>query len=278
MRMYTPIGIFDSGMGGLSVMRDIRTALPHEHLLYVADSGHVPYGNKSQEYIQQRSVAIIRFFITCEAKAVVIACNTATAAAAAHMRSQFTFPIVGMEPAVKPAVAVTRTGVVGVLATVGTLQSARFAALLEHFGQEVKVVTQPAPDLVKQVEAGELTGPTTQALVEQYTQPLLDAGADTIVLGSTHFAHLRSLITQVVGPNITLIDTGAAVARQLHRVLKEQHLLGIDTHLGSEQFWTSGNAQKAQSTISHLWGRSVEVHQLPEYFASEPLSHIPQMG
>ena len=267
MDITAPIGVFDSGMGGLSVLSDIRIALPAENILYVADSGHVPYGNKTPAYIQQRSLALTRFFLTHNIKAMVIACNTATAAAAPMLRAQFSFPIVGMEPALKPAVAATRTGVVGVLATVGTLQSARFAALLEHFGQEIQVVTQPAPALVERVEAGDLASPTTRHFVEQYTAPLLAAGADAIVLGSTHYPHLRPLIAAVVGPDVTLIDTGEAVARQLRRVLEAHNLLNSEPTAGSEQFWTSGDLQSGQEVVSHLWGTSVSVRQLPKPFA-----------
>ncbi|WP_026369463.1 glutamate racemase [Kallotenue papyrolyticum] len=260
---YGPIGVFDSGVGGLSVLRDIRAALPHETLLYVADSGHVPYGNKTPGYIQQRSLALSRFLLAQGAKAIVIACNTATAAAAALLRATFDVPIVGMEPAVKPATAATRSGVVGVLATVGTLQSARFAALLDRFGQGVTVVTQPCPGLPEQVEAGDLDGPTTRALVERYTRPLLERGADTIVLGCTHYPFLRPLIADVVGPAVALIDTGAAVARQLRRVLEARDLLSPAPTPGSERFWTSGDLVQAQRVITTLWGRPVEVQPVP---------------
>ncbi len=163
-----------------------------ERLIYVADSGHVPYGDKSPSYIEQRSHALTRFLIEQGADAIVIACNTATAAAVASLRSQFDIPIVGMEPAVKPAVAATRSGVVGVLATVGTLESARFAALLERYGEEVEIVTQGCPGLVEQVERGELNSARTRELIERYTVPLLARGADTLILGCTHYPFLAS--------------------------------------------------------------------------------------
>nr|BBH86728.1 glutamate racemase [Thermosporothrix sp. COM3] len=258
------IGLFDSGMGGLSVMREIRALLPHEDLLFVADSGHVPYGPKSPEYVQQRSLAITRFLLEYDVKAIVIACNTATAAAAALLRSRFQVPIIGMEPAVKPAAAATRSGVVGVLATSGTLSSTRFAALLERFGSGITVVTQPAPGFVERVEAGDLTGPETRRLAEEYTAPLLAAGADTLVLGSTHFPHLRPLLSEMLGPDIQLIDTGAAVARHLRHVLEERQLLRQQTGEGSARFWTSGNPIEAQEIVSRLWQHPVQVEPLPE--------------
>jgi glutamate racemase len=266
MNPSAPIGVFDSGVGGLSVLREIRAALLAEDLLYVADSGHVPYGNKSQSYIQERSKTLARFLLQRGAKAIVVACNTATASAVGVLRGTFAMPIIAMEPAVKPAVAATRSGVVGVLATVGTLRSARFAALLERWGHGVEIVTQPCPGLVEQVEAGDLHGPTTQALVERYTAPLLAKGADTIVLGCTHYPFLRPLIADVLGPDIALIDTGAAVARQLQRVLEAHNLLNQRSLPGSELFWTSGDANDAARVISCLWGGATAVQRLPDRF------------
>jgi glutamate racemase len=177
------IGVFDSGVGGLSVLRHIRQLLPNERLLYVADSAHVPYGDKSKAYIEARSLRIARFLQQQGADAIVIACNTASAAAAATLRSQFEMPVIAMEPAVKPAVAASRNGIVGVLATTGTLASARFAALLERYAGAGEIITQGCPGLVEQVENGELNGMHTRALIERYTAPLLARGADTLILG-----------------------------------------------------------------------------------------------
>ncbi len=279
MSSSAPIGVFDSGVGGLSVLRAIRAALPHEDLVYVADSAHVPYGSKSQHYIQQRSLTLTTFLtssaIGLNAKAVVVACNTATAAAAALLRSRFGVPIVAMEPAVKPAVAATKVGVVGVLATVGTLQSAQFAALLGRFGAGVEVVTQPCPGLAEQVEAGKLWGPTTRALVEQYTKPLLTRGADTIVLGCTHYPFLRPLIQDIVGPDVALIDTGAAVAQQLRQVLAAKDLITTAETPGHELFWTTGDVHVARDVFAKLWAPEAEVQQLPDEFAGlHELKHV----
>ena len=245
------------------MLREMRTALPAEGFLYVADSGHVPYGTKSPAYIQERSNILTRFLIDNGAKAIVIACNTATAAAAAEVRASVSVPVIAMEPAVKPAAAATRSGIIGVLATAGTLKTSRFAALLERFGQEIELVTQSAPGLVEQVEAGDLSGPQTRSLVKQYTDPLISAGADTIVLGCTHYPFLRPLIQEVVGPGVTLIDTGAAVARQVHRVLRASGLLAGDGQAGAEQFWTSGDAAHGETVASRLWGSPLTVQPLP---------------
>src|SRR5512143_2178618 len=215
MQSRGAVGVFDSGVGGLSVLQHIRQTLPDERLIYVADSGHVPYGDKSPAFIEARALAITHFLIKQGAEAIVIACNTATAAAAHTLRAKFSkLPILAMEPAVKPAVAATKSGVVGVLATVGTLESARFAALLDKHGRHVKIETQGCPE---QVERGELDSPRTRELVERYTAPLLKHGADTLILGCTHYPFLAPLIRDVVGDSITLIDTGAAVARHLQQ-------------------------------------------------------------
>ncbi len=251
----TAIGVFDSGVGGLSVLKHIRAVLPRHDLLYVADSGHVPYGDKTQDHIRERSLALTQFLVGEGAAAVVIACNTATAAAAATLRQRFTLPIVAMEPAVKPAVAATRSGVVGVLATVGTLESARFAALLEQYAGDVEIVTQACPGLVEQVEAGELDSAATRALVERYTKPLIARGADTLVLGCTHYPFLKPVITELVGPDVRLIDTGGAVARQVVRRLPA----AAPAESPTERFWSTGDLASARRIMSQLWGRRVAV-------------------
>ena len=264
LRAASPIGVFDSGIGGLSVLRDIRRALPGEDLLYIADSGNVPYGGKSPSFIRERSRLLAEFLLEKQAKAIVVACNTATAVAAGFLRSRCATPIVAMEPAVKPAMAATRSGVIGVLATVGTLSSARFAALLERFCNGVQVIVQPCPGLVECIEAGDLDGETTCRLVAKYTEPLRAAGADVIVLGCTHYPFLRSLIASIVGPRVKLIDTGRAVARQLRRILEANKLLTAKQSAGIERFWTTGDLKSSQRVIAHLWGGRVEVKILPE--------------
>jgi glutamate racemase len=259
------IGIFDSGVGGLSVWRHIRAALPDARLIYVADSAHAPYGDKSPAYIEQRALAITGFLVEQGAEAVVIACNTATAAAAAALRATFSLPIVGMEPAVKPAVAATRSGVVGVLATVGTLESARFAALLDRYAGSVRIVTRGCPGLVEQVEQGDLAGPDTRAMVWNYLAPLLAEGADTVILGCTHYPFLAPLISELAGPKVALIDTGAAVARQLVRRLAEELPASGGDGEGEARFYTSGEPVQAARIMSVLCGQPLAtVQALPE--------------
>lgn len=238
--MDAPLGIFDSGVGGLSVLREIRQRLPAENLLYIADSRHVPYGNKPATFIIERSRVLAKFLLEQPCKALVIACNTATASAARGLRAEFpNVPIIGMEPAVKPAAAASAHRIIGVLATVGTLQSAQFAALLAKFTAGVRVITQPAPGLVECVEAGALHTAATRALVARFVQPLLDAGADTIVLGCTHYPFLRPLIAAIAGPQVTLIDTGPAVAAEVARRLTDAAILNNNTHPGTAHFYAT---------------------------------------
>jgi glutamate racemase len=255
-----PIGVFDSGVGGISVLKHIRTLMPHEDLLYLADSKHAPYGNKSPEFIRERAFTLSDFLIAQGAKALVIACNTATAAAIEALRKEYDsglpLPIIGMEPAIKPAAAATKTGVIGVLATVGTLKSAQFAALLESYGQNVAVVTEGCPGLVECIERGELATDETRRLLESYLKPLLDARADTIVLGCTHYPFVRPLIEEIVGEEITLIDTGAAVARQLQKRLNEQNLLA-EAGEGTVAFWTNSEAIDAEQVMAELWALAI---------------------
>lgn len=257
-----PVGVFDSGVGGLSVLREIRQALPNESLLYVADSGHVPYGDKSPEQIRERSRTIARFLIGQGAKALVVACNTATAAAVADLRELYDLPIIGMEPAVKPAARATRSGVVGVLATTGTLQSARFAALLDRFAGSVRVVTQPCPGLVEYIEQGELESARVRELLQRYTQPLLAAGCDTLILGCTHYPFVRPVLQSLLPAQITLIDTGAAVARQLEARLADLAMQSVGPSRPC-RFWSSGDPQALRAVLPVLWGEPGNVEPLP---------------
>ena len=256
-----PIGVFDSGVGGISVLKHIHVLLPHESLLYLADSLYAPYGNKTAEEITARCMILADFLIAQNVKALVVACNTATAAAIDELRETFDIPIIGMEPAVKPAAEASKNGVIGVLATVGTLKSAQFAALLESYGRNVKVVTQACVGLVECIERGELDTPETKALIRLYATPLLAKGADTIVLGCTHYPLVRPFIEEIVGSNVAIIDTGAAVAKQLQKKLAEANLLSPNkpANIG---FWTNSEVKNATQVIEQLWGAKVEIKVL----------------
>jgi glutamate racemase (EC 5.1.1.3) len=189
-----PVGVFDSGLGGLSVLAELRALLPHRDFIYVADSGHCPYGDRSPDEIRARAQAITTFLIGQGAELVVVACNAATVTAIDALRAQYALPFVGMEPAIKPAAARTRSGVVGVLATTVTARGERLQRLVRDHASGVQVLTQPCPGLVERVEDGALHDPATEALLRRYLDPLLQAGADTVVLGCTHYPFLRPLI------------------------------------------------------------------------------------
>ncbi len=262
MNKSAPIGVFDSGVGGLSVLLEIQRLLPNETLLYVADSGHVPYGEKTPEFIRERSTVITDFLLEQGAKALVVACNTATAAGINELRAAYPqLPIIGMEPAVKPAAAATRSGVVGVLATTGTLQSAKFAALLDRFASDVRVVTRPCPGLVELIEAGELHSPVTRELLRGYVEPLLAEGCDTLILGCTHYPFIKPLLLELVPPSVSLIDTGMAVARQLQRLLGERELLA-ETPGRDIRLWSSGTLSNLKQVLPLLLGKEISAAAL----------------
>lgn len=258
-----PVGIYDSGVGGLSVLREIRTALPAESIDYVADSAHAPWGDKPPGYVRERGLKLARFLVEQGVKAIVIGSNTGTAGSAEAVRGALAIPVVGIEPGIKPAVAATRTGVIGAIVPAAVGESDRLASLLDRFGSDVTVVVQPVPGLVEFVEAADLDSPALRRKVEGYIRPMLDAGADTIVLGSTHYVFLKEVIDDIAAGRVTLIETGAAVARQLGRVLEERGLLA-DGGPGRERFWTSGEAATSTRVISRLLGRPVKVEKLPQ--------------
>ena len=262
-RFQGAIGVFDSGVGGLSVLRAIRAALPHEHLVYVADSGHAPYGDESEEHITQRTLTVSSWLAEQGVKAITIACNTATVVAAKTLREQTHLPVVAIEPAIKPAVALTRSGVVGVLATRQTVQSASVARLVDLYGADKRIVLQGCPGLVEQVERADLHSADTEALLRQFISPLLEQGADTLVLGCTHYPFLRDLIQRLAGQGVTLIDPAEAVARELARRLAEAGRLSAASQWGEVQFFTSGDVAQAQAVMSHLWDTPLTVQALP---------------
>ena len=251
-----PIGMFDSGMGGLSVLHEVRLLLPHEDVLYFADSAHCPYGSQTEAFVRRRVLHIADFQLEQGAKVLVVACNTASIAALDALRARYPeVPIVGMEPAVKPAVAATRNRRIGVLATTVTLHGDRFSSLLQRYARDVEVITLPGTGLVERVEAGQLDTPETLAWLRTLLAPFLQAGVDTLVLGSTHYPFLRAAIREVLGPQVTLIDTGAAVARRVQQVLEENGLATPTALPGQETFTTSGDPAVLTPVLRRLWGR-----------------------
>jgi len=219
-----PVGVFDSGLGGLSVLRAVRAALPDERLVYVADSLYAPYGERDDDFIADRTMAIGEWLVSQGAKALVVACNTATAQSIALVRERLPIPLVGVEPGVKPAALVSKTRVVGVLATAVTLRSARFQTLLERYAGDCRFICQPGHGLVQAVERCDTHSPELLALLASYLRPMLDAGADTLVLGCTHYPFLDEAIRSIVGDRLQIIDTSVAIARQLERLLDAHRL------------------------------------------------------
>ena len=266
-----PIGVFDSGVGGLSVLRHIRAQLPHEHLMYFADSGHAPYGDKTEQFVVDRALAVTDFLLEHGAKALVVACNTATVAAIKAVRARYPkLPVVGVEPGLKPAAAATRNGKVGVLATARTLKGEKFLQLREQISAATRAefLLQPAVGLVDQIELGDLEAPAIGAMLEQYIAPLLDQGADTLVLGCTHYPFVKSGIEGVLSAHarqdVVLIDTGDAVARQLGRLLEGAGLLRPTSLGGSAAATLRGYTTADVSALAPAFGNLLGLHPLVE--------------
>jgi glutamate racemase len=250
------IGIFDSGVGGLSVAREIRGALPAEDLLYVADTAYCPYGDRPIEEVRARALAVGRYLQDAGAKLVVAACNTASGAALEDLRATLQVPVVGLEPAVKTAVAQTRARRVGVLATSGTLRSERFARLLRAHGDGVQVIPQACPGLADLIEQGHLDGEVLTSRLEELTRPLRDAGVDMVVLGCTHYAFVGAPLQRVLGAAVTLVDSAPAIARRTAQLL-EQARAHRDAGEGGIRVLTTGDPDKVAAVVQRLWGQPV---------------------
>ncbi len=264
------IGVFDSGEGGLSVLREITRLLPGDEYVYYSDNAHCPYGDKSQEYIQDRARAITEVLLGKGVDIIVVACNTATAAAISMLRAEYSdasseavrervrrltsgkhdhIRFIGMEPAVKPAALGTKTGVIGVLATAGTLKGSKYLKTKESVDDNVKVVEHVGKGFVELVESGKLTGPEAEIVVEASLRPLLSAGADVVVLGCTHYPFLLDTMKKIAGPDVRFIDPAPAVARQLLRIMEEE---GLADSLIANVAETSGIAEKSSPSVELL--------------------------
>jgi len=264
-----PVGIFDSGVGGLSVLRHIQAQLPNEHLLYFADSGFAPYGDKPEDVVIDRVLAIAAFLVSRGVKALVVACNTATVAAVRILRERYPdMPIVGVEPGLKPGAAATRNGTVGVLATERTLAGEKFLLLRDQIVEATgaRFLLQPCVGLADQIEFGEPGAPALDAMLERYVVPLLAQSADTLVLGCTHYPLVQASIERVIRRHtddaVTLIDTGDAVARQLTRLLEAAGLLrdgGEPAHLAG---FTSASGAALSAAFASLLGQDPPVQEV----------------
>jgi len=253
-----PIGIFDSGVGGLSVAREIRRALPGEDLLYVADTAYCPYGDRPLEEVRRRALAVGRYVEGAGARLVVAACNTASGAALEQLRQTLTIPVVGLEPAVKTGVALTRNHRVGVMATAGTLASERFARLLREHGRGIEVLPQPCPGLADLIEEGHLDGDVLVARLGELTRPLREAGVDTVVLGCTHYLFVSGPLARVLGPDVRLVDSAPAIARRTQHLLRDNGRSRSEAP-GTFTVLTTGDPRKVAPVVSRLWGAEVSV-------------------
>ena len=273
-----PIGVFDSGIGGLSVLKEIHQLLPHERFIYVGDAAHAPYGDRSKHYVRQRSQAIADFLLDQGVKTIVIACNTATAVAATPLRQTMDVPVIGLEPAIKPAAQHSKNGIIGVLATQRTINSDRLLGLTERYAKNIKVIAQACPGLVEQVEACDLDSHTTRTLLETYLHPLLKEGVDALILGCTHYPFLLPLIRDILSDDAThqqidIFDTGKPVAQQVKRILTENQLLApASTPKGDQQlsdykpritFYNSSDQAQSRRAMQTLWPYPINPIHLP---------------
>ena len=258
-----PIGVFDSGFGGLSILRQIHAMLPQEDVVFLADQAHVPYGNRSLQEVRAFSEEIARYLIERGVKLIVVACNTASAAALYHLRQSFpSFPFVGMEPAVKPAAQSTQTRVVGVLATPATFQGALFASVVERFANDVTVLQQTLPHLVEQIEAGDFTGSATRGILERAVEPLLAEGVDTLVLACTHYPFIIPILQQIVGPEVNVIDPSPAIARQTKRLINQHGLRAPADRVGRMTYISSTDSPRLREMSQHLIGLDGDVQSI----------------
>ncbi|WP_440874319.1 glutamate racemase [Thalassotalea sp. PLHSN55] len=260
---HRAIGIFDSGVGGLSIAKCIAQQLPNEQLIYIADTLHAPYGEKSVAFIQQRVNALADFLVQKKVKAIVVACNTATVNAIVQLRQRLTIPIIGVEPAIKPAAKASKQQKVGILVTKATAENPRFQALVEQHKNGSEVFIQPCPGLVELVEKNRIHSTECEQLLRQYLSPLITQKIDKLVLGCTHYPFLGEKISQILGMDIDLVETAAPVTSQLKRMLVFHQQLQIQPYIPKHQFYSSLANSEQQQLINTLWQQPVELKKLP---------------
>ena len=256
-----PLAIFDSGVGGLSVAREIRHALPAEDLLYAADTAYCPYGDRPDAEVRERALAVGRYLADSGAKLIVVACNTATGAALEDLRAAVSVPVVGLEPAVKIAARVTRAGRVGVMATTSTVRSERLARLIRSHADGIEVMNVACPGLADIVEEGHLEDATLDRRLEELTRPLRAAGVDAVVLGCTHYAFVAPALARVLGPDVQLVDSAPAIARRVEHLLREGGALE-PSGSGSMRVLTTGQPEQVAPAVERLWGEPVKVDRV----------------
>jgi glutamate racemase len=265
MASCRPIGIFDSGVGGLTVANAISLLLPDETIFYIGDTARIPYGNKSKDDIEKFSLEMTKFLLDKDCKAIVIACNTASAYALEAVRNTYRdIPVIAMEPAVKPAIEQSKTGAIGVLATLGTLKSDRYSHLKDKFGQGIQILENPCLGLVDNIEAGKWNDPETILLLETILKPMVDAQVDHIVLGCTHYPIVIPLIANIMGDSVQLVNPAPAIAKQVYRQLAERNLLCVDTALKESSpkhtVWATGSTLSFNYLLKELLPNSELIH------------------
>ena len=238
-----PIGIFDSGVGGTSIWKEIDRLLPYEHTIYLADSKNAPYGPKGKEKIIELSIKNTELLLQKGCKLIIVACNTATTNAIEYLRSNYTVPFIGIEPAIKPAALQSKTKSVGILATKGTLSSALFNKTSDLFASGIEVVEQDGDGIVQLIESGQLNSPEMRELLKIYLQPMIDASIDYLVLGCTHYPYLIPQLIELLPKNVRIIDSGQAVARQTKSILEKNNLQNTRKTNCKSQFYTNGNPE-----------------------------------
>ena len=244
-----PIGIFDSGVGGTSIWKEIHNLLPKENTIYLADSKNAPYGPKGKDAIIALSIKNTDYLINKGCKLIVVACNTATTNAIDYLRQNYQVPFIGIEPAIKPAALKTKTHAVGILATKGTLSSALFSKTSELFTSNITVVEQDGEGIVELIESGLLYSEGMISLLKIYLKPMIDAQIDYLVLGCTHYPYLMPLLIDLLPNNVKIIDSGEAVARQTKAILEKHRMLNFETKSSKNEFYTNGNSEVMKSLL-----------------------------
>ena len=245
-----PIGIFDSGVGGTSIWKELNSLLPFENTIYLADSKHAPYGPKGKKRIIELSIKNTEFLLKNDCKLIIVACNTATTNAIDYLRAHYNIPFIGIEPAIKPAALNTKTKAVGILATKGTLSSALFNSTSSRFASDIKVVEQNGEGIVQLIESGQLNTAEMKDLLKMYLKPMLEAQIDYLVLGCTHYPYLIPMLTDLLPKHVKIIDSGEAVARQTKAVLNQNNLLNSETLKPKLQFYSNGNPEILKQLVS----------------------------
>jgi glutamate racemase len=258
-----PIGVFDSGIGGLSIMHCIKQQLPNENLLYVADTLNAPYGEKSPAFIQQRVNEIADWFVAKNAKAIVLACNTATVNAIDQLRETINIPVIGVEPAIKPAANISLGKKVAILVTKATAENQRFLTLVEQYKHSTEVYIQPCPGLVELIEHDQKNSADCKLLLSTYLQPLMAKGVDTIVLGCTHYPLVKEIISDICDSDVVIMETALPVTEQLQRQLALHQLINDSGNEGSIAFYSSKNCSAQQRLFSHIWQQPLSLHKFP---------------